>query len=1231
MANTEKFLPPGTVLVTSNRGVYRIRHAIASGGSAIVYESEIKGTHRMFVLKECFPDSKKFAFIRKGITVTPKNPDDIKAADYLKLIKSNMERENLTGQIIATATGRAIASWDKLDVTQIIIGEKVYDAADSCFIVMERATDADNRRGIFFPDLLAECAKTPTANAPLRTGGNPSPLVATMILEELLKSLRDIHKAGYIHGDINEANFFLMGHDFKRGDIGVGQLLDFGSARKILPDGMTEPLDDVFSTPGYWSPEIFMKSSAPIRLTAATDIYSVGCLMLYTFYGMKYKKARGKNLAGSECVPSVSVDEAVRHGYRRNAAELFTAILSKALQFKPEDRYQNGAEMLDDILRLKNLITPPKFLLAENLTRSPYFVDGSRDAEIADLQKDLERGTHPLFIFGVGGIGKTELANEFARTMIKNGTPSFLVTFKGNMRDTILSLRFSGYEADTPESENDYRRRIDLLKEYYQGCLLIVDNFDDDEKSLATLMNEPACLELINETGLKILFTTRSRPNESAKELQPLDKSNAMTLFKSISPVAADDEPIVLELIREVDCHPMTVELLAKTREDSWQTISYKELLQRLRHRGMDDINLPTVTIKKNLTEREAKIYGHLRTLFNICRLGEDYRQAICHATLLPIDGFDAATFITNEDDAQKIQLKTLEAHSWIRRHKENNRLTIHPLIRTVFRNELRPTDDDCNNFLRRIWNIADNDFAMDLEFFRQAAELFERATNDLADKRGDFAFYAGYCFIVTGKILSATRCEEKAVKIREIALADNPRELARTYNDAAVAAMSSENFGVYSDAGLAEKEGSSALGGDFDRGIDYLTRARKILETLPDVEDLQNLANVCASIATALCNREDVDNALPLAQKAVDIFTAHPSKNLYERAHAHQALGQILILKKKYGEALNQRKLAVNLIEQLFQPPHPVLATAYRELAEVYALLKDFASAETNIIKAINMYAEIFPDTHPDVLAAYKIAMTLFAESGKTDKAKYYADRANDIFLRTQAAVWKNKLAHAERMIEVAEVPVDENLRNNPTVAQKLLASKSRDILRYSRDAADACRQLKNYDKATKFINAAMEKFSDRTAPIDMATTLFTAAQISFDCGKFDESAQFDTRAAKILAESTPTSYDRFCEVLIHLGNVFAAKGDHNAALNAFTRAVNAQKENPYPENAAIELATRSMAESLMRLNRFTDAATILEELLAKQQNYLFDTNPRIVAVRKLLARARENSAAES
>lgn len=128
----------------------------------------------------------------------------------------------------------------------------------------------------------------------------------------------------------------------------------------------------------------------------------------------------------------------------------------------------------------------------------------------------------------------------------------------------------------------------------------------------------------------------------------------------------------------------------------------------------------------------------------------------------------------------------------------------------------------------------------------------------------------------------------------------------------------------MYADGGLAVDEGISALGGDdFAKAISYMNNSQEILEMLPDVEDKQNLANVCASIAMSLSNREDVDNALPLEQKAVDIFTRHPPENLYEKAHAHQALAQALTPKKRYAEVVEQIELNVAIKERLITTDH--------------------------------------------------------------------------------------------------------------------------------------------------------------------------------------------------------------------------------------------------------------------------------------------------------------------
>lgn len=210
--------------------------------------------------------------------------------------------------------------------------------------------------------------------------------------------------------------------------------------------------------------------------------------------------------------------------------------------------------------------------------------------------------------------------------------------------------------------------------------------------------------------------------------------------------------------------------------------------------------------------------------------------------------------------------------------------------------------------------------------------------------------------------------------------------------------------------------------------------------------------------------------------------------------------------------------------------------------------------------------------------------------------------------------------------MIEAVEVPVDENiLINNPTIAEKLLIAKARDLVKYNREAAEACRQLEDYDSAEKFISATMQKISKQTDLIEVSTTLFIVAQILFWQRKFSATLPIILRALAAMEAVTPKNFDKLSKQLILLGNVYTTLDKHADVLKSFERAIAVQKQNPHPEHAIMEQATLSMCKSLMRLEHFDDAAKDLQELFAKQRNFLNETHPRIEAVKQLLQQARE------
>lgn len=225
------------------------------------------------------------------------------------------------------------------------------------------------------------------------------------------------------------------------------------------------------------------------------------------------------------------------------------------------------------------------------------------------------------------------------------------------MKETVMSLQFSDrhfeFDGKGDAVDKEYRARLDLLQENYRNSLLIIDNFDSAAKNIAELQNEPEYKDILG-LDMKILFTTRSRPHYATPELNSLSYDDAFSLFQSIIKIPVHERNIVSKLIQEVECHPMTVEILAKTLKDSCGILTTKNLLCRLKNENLNSSQMLQIKHQKQMTERETKIYGHLRTLFNLIYLDKNYRDILCDVTLLPIEGFDAAEFILSESTIKK-------------------------------------------------------------------------------------------------------------------------------------------------------------------------------------------------------------------------------------------------------------------------------------------------------------------------------------------------------------------------------------------------------------------------------------------------------------------------------------------------------------------------------------------------------------------------------------------------
>ena len=1155
-------------------------------------------------LKNAIPhQAHDFFFTRRNGVVCPNEETDNDAANYLRQVQRDMTRENEIAQRVAQCSRRIIAPMEDLNAVKIILNGESYEAGGSFFLVMEQLTSNDfddkNSKGWFVKDLLQECSLPPDKSSPLRNGGLPSPYTMACVMEELLKPLRDIHNSGFLHGDIQDGNFFLAGHDLSFGDIGIGTILDFGNARELLEDNKTAPITDkrIYGTEGFCSPEIIFDNDGTLQLTPASDIFSAGCFFLYLIMGNEFKENWGKELVSSFTMTlPVSEQELLKRGFRKSAAVAAEKILTKALDFEPAFRYQNAGEMLTDILALKKLTLPPGFQLAENLEQDFFWVEGSRDAELAELQKAMHKSA-PIYIWGLWGVGKTSLAVQFALRQKERGVGAYMVKFCNTIKETVLQMDFANYnfvfDGIGDAREKEYRERLNILRTDYKDCLLIIDGFEREDTLMSELQQESAYNDLI-KSGLHIIFTTRFRPNQYAPELESLNEESAFRLYQKITcgsdkenfhPFTSAEEKIIRNLLREVDYHTLTVELLASLVNGSWQELTPQQLLAEFKNHRL------------SATDKSAIIYERVRTLFNLCKFDETYREIFCHVIFLPREGFDAAIWMNSEEPVKKKQVRLIESQGWIRRRRDNNRLQIHSLIRKLFKDVFKPTDADCDKFFSRLWEHFEDQYPPDIELFRQAAELYERAGDELQDPRGDYSTHAGYSFVIIGKSPRALLNENRAIRIRETSGND---DIARNYNDKACVCLK-----------LASEE----------EALTYLEKARKLLESQSPIKP--ELATVYSNLGVVYLKLNHDKEALRYSRQAVELFRKNPPKNRFEFACALTTLGKALENKKTYAEAADCFQEAADTLEEILPPDHLDLATAYLNLSDIFYALTDKNKALAFGLKALNIREHCLPENHHDLMSTWSLLGEIYRSMGEPDKSKFYFDKVSQAFAKSQEKSAAEMLRENFDLLETKKILVARNLETPAGIST------------VCRHIADNYLTLKDFAGARKYIDLAISTMSDaeqshieyRTEELlskQRVLNFLSAADI-YDADNETETALDFVQKALVVAQTAPNDFIQQGLCCQKLAILCRKLNRNEEALSYHKKYIEIELKRAHPRRDGIQLAKFCIGMILSDLGRTDEAIKLLEEVRADMTKTLPDFHHDVQDMDAIIGKLKE------
>ena len=197
-----------------------------------------------------------------------------------------------------------------------------------------------------------------------------------------------------------------------------------------------------------------------------------------------------------------------------------------------------------------------------------------RSEEIEVLHSLLEKESK-VFLYGIAGIGKSELAKAYALQYKKEYTNILYLTYNGDLKQDITDMDFAD---DLPQDSDEerFRKHNRFLRSLKEDTLMIVDNFN------ATSMQD-SCLSVILKYRCQILFTTRSRlDGHSCMLLEEIsDKTTLLQLAGKFFSDTEEKFDVIEQIIEAVHAHTLAVELASRLLETG-RTIVLHPMIQEI-------------------------------------------------------------------------------------------------------------------------------------------------------------------------------------------------------------------------------------------------------------------------------------------------------------------------------------------------------------------------------------------------------------------------------------------------------------------------------------------------------------------------------------------------------------------------------------------------------------------------------------------------------------------------
>lgn len=405
------------------------------------------------------------------------------------------------------------------------------------------------------------------------------------------------------------------------------------------------------------------------------------------------------------------------------------AFLAELLCFCMERSFWKRNARTREMLAAGRLSPVVKDFVYDSSVSKPCRYFCGREEELFALHERLCE-TGKIFLQGIAGIGKSELAKAYASRYSREYTNILYLTYSSDLKQLITEMDFADDLPGDSEEER-FRRHNRFLRSLKEDTLLIVDNFN-------VTAAQDSLLPVVMKYRCHVLFTTRSRfDHYTSMELKEIsDRETLLQLMGCFFSEAQKYRPILEQMIEAVHAHTLAVELAARLLESG--ILKPEALLSKLQKEktALDDSD--TIGIIKDGENRKATYYDHIHTLFSLYQLSGPELDVMRNMTFAPTSGISGRLIAgwmglqdmnTINDLVEKGFVQIIPGHM----------VTLHPLIQEITVDETRPSVHSCRSLLSNLQEICLR-HGEDISYYKQLFEIIENMM-ELAEK-DDLDFY---------------------------------------------------------------------------------------------------------------------------------------------------------------------------------------------------------------------------------------------------------------------------------------------------------------------------------------------------------------------------------------------------------------------------------------------------------------------------------------------------------